>query len=261
MSDIEEMMRHMRIVVQLAAETDLRINTAQAAVAQKQAELAAEQAKLAAEQAKLSAERSKLPVVELLERKVSENDDFSENYDFQLAMMLSLDVQVPTDWLDANSRMADRKRREEAQTRAVLGDVYQIESAVEVRAGGVLLVDNNKLFKLKECGNQFGGHSNLCGYLALTDGDGPAAVALKLALAPAATKFSTSIGRGTDFSGVSTMMDTEVLRAFVVNQRRTVCIYNAAAGAGVTLYTDASLGSAVVYVHTDGGHFQRMVQL
>ena len=257
MSDIEKMMRslrNLRIVLNQVNEANLRINTAQAAVAQKQAELAAEQAKLAVE-------RSNLPVVELLERKVSENDDFSEKDDFQLAMMLSLDVQVPTDWLDANIRMADRKRREEAQTRAVLGDVYQIESAVEVRAGGVLLVDNNKLFELKECGNQFGGHSNLCGYLALTDGDGPAAVALKLALAPAATKFSTSIGRGTDFSGVSTMMDTDVLRAFVVNQRRTVCIYNAAAGAGVTLYTDASLDSAVVYLHTDGGHFQRMVQL
>ena len=69
-----------------------------------------------------------------------------------------------------------------------------------VKVTGAALQLGTHSYTRKECGASHGGHSNLSGYLSLTDGNGAAAVLLKQKLAPTASSISRDFGRNINFA-------------------------------------------------------------
>jgi hypothetical protein len=160
---------------------------------------------------------------------------------------------------DARLALQVRKAGEEALTAESLGDVHQAELRARVEGPGLVRIGDRR-YQAIECGSSHGAHSNLCGYLSLTAGNGPEAVALKESLAPIATAFARKIGSHTqtDFAGVATLADTEVIRAYVQLKKTPVCVYSAEVSRATSYYTDACVHDCV-YLYLHPGHFQRLV--
>ena len=175
---------------------------------------------------------------------------FEPSPDEELAR--SLELAAKMEQLELQNRLA----AEEAASQDLLSTVEQYKISAHAVEGGITI--GSTRYRLQECGGAHGGHYNLCGYLSLTAGNGGAAVALKQELAPRATAFAKQAGLQTDFAGLDTMMDTEVIRAYVVQRRTPVCVYNARAGVA-TSYRSAQSTGDCVYLYTSGVHFQRLV--
>jgi len=150
-----------------------------------------------------------------------------------------------------------RKQVEEAATHALFRGVGR--GTMEVKVDSVALRIGTHCYTRKECGASHDGHSNLCGYLSFTDGDGAAAVLLKQKLAPMANGISHDLGRNVNFAGLATLMENEVIMAYVLQEKTPVCVYNSVAQTAVTYYS-AECVNDMVFLHCDGGHFQRLVR-
>lgn len=159
-----------------------------------------------------------------------------------------------------------RKAEEERLTNMILGDVQQqmIEDATIIAGGRVKLGD--EVFQIQDRGSQFGGHSNLCGYLSLTSGDGHAAVNLKQELAPYANQFAREVGdRVVDFGGLDTCIDLDVIRMYVLHKNTPVCVYSVDAagvkgiGVATVYWTDACLGFPRKTIYLSGVHYQELI--
>jgi hypothetical protein len=147
-----------------------------------------------------------------------------------------------------------RKALEEADTKAVLGDVHQYTVEWRLELDGAIRIGTGR-YRPTECGASYGGHSNLCCYLSFEGGNGAAAVALKNELAPVATEFARRIGAPIDYSGVSTMADTEVVRAYVKRKKTPVCVVNTEAGVATTYCVDDSVHPCK-YLYLSSAHFK-----
>lgn len=147
---------------------------------------------------------------------------------------------------------------EEAATRGLFRGVDRGTMAVKVTGAALQLGTHS--YTRKECGASHGGHSNLSGYLSLTDGNGAAAVLLKQKLAPTASSISRDFGRNINFAGLEMMMENEVIMANVLQEKTPVCVYNSVARTAVTYYA-AECVHDMVFLHCDGDHFQRLVRV
>lgn len=190
--------------------------------------------------------------------------------DTKLALALSL--SMPTAPPDDKKKLAplpvmpsvggllleERKRVEEAATHGLFRGVGRGTMAAKVDS--VALRIGTYSYTRQECGASHGGHSNLCGYLSFTGGDGAAAVLLKQKLAPMANSISHDLGRNVNFAGLATLMENEVIMAYVLQEKTPVCVYNSVAQTAVTYYT-AECVHDMVFLHCDGGHFQRLVRV
>jgi len=169
-------------------------------------------------------------------------------------MRLSLGHEQPR---EERKQVEVRKQVEEAATHALFRGVGR--GTMEVKVDSVALRIGTHCYTRKECGASHDGHSNLCGYLSFTDGDGAAAVLLKQKLAPMANGISHDLGRNVNFAGLATLMENEVIMAYVLQEKTPVCVYNSVAQTAVTYYS-AECVNDMVFLHCDGGHFQRLVR-
>jgi hypothetical protein len=158
---------------------------------------------------------------------------------------------------DTPEELEARKEYEELLTAQALGAVECLQIAAAEHGDGKIRI-GARLYRRVEHGSAYGGHSNLCFYLAATEGQGPLAVQLKEELAPDATALSRAIGAGIDFAAPATRADTEVVRMYVLRRKTTVVVYNSRAHVATSHWTPGSLG-ATIYLHTDGRHYQRLV--
>jgi hypothetical protein len=161
-----------------------------------------------------------------------------------------------------------RKNAEEAETEALLrGGGVQLYTVAAAAAPDGAVTIGARRYARHERGASHGDDTNLCGYLALTGGDGPAAAALKRALAPTATRFAAQVraavdraerGAAVEVAGRGVPADTEVVRAYVVCTRTPVCVYNADAGVAQIYRTD-DCANDCKYLYIRGGHFQQLL--
>lgn len=130
----------------------------------------------------------------------------------------------------------------------------------DVKAEGPVTIEG-ALYDRRECGSAHGGHTGLCFYMSACAGDGSQAVALKTRLAPTANAISARLRPMalTQFDGVSTMADTEVVMAMVKVDRTPVCVADLDTGR-VLLYRDAACTLPTLYVSLGGGHYTRLVR-
>jgi len=159
--------------------------------------------------------------------------------------------------LGAPEGLEARKQREEQLTAQALGAVECLQIAAAEHGDGTIRIGAQRYCRV-EHGSTYGGHTNLCFYLAATGGMGPLAVQLKEELAPGATALSQVIGAGVDFAAPAARADTEVVRMFVLQRRVAVVVYNSRARVATSHWAAGGQG-ATVYLHTDGYHYQRLV--
>jgi hypothetical protein len=123
---------------------------------------------------------------------------------------------------------------------------------------GVILMDDRS-FLIQECGASYGGHSNLCGYLSLTYGDGPGAVALKLGLSRAANCAARELGVVVDYAAPSVALDSLVLQAFAQQGTETYVYYG---DKGIAMKACSNRPcDRREYLYLEHGHYRRLKPL
>ena len=165
----------------------------------------------------------------------------------------------------ATQELLDHYRRlelEEAQTAFTRQEVSWSEvPGASFTAEGITV--DGKSFTAKECGSAHEGHSGMCGYMSIADGDGAAALALKLRLAPEADRLAglTHDHKVEDFSSYADparLADHYAFQAFVRVEKREVVVADADSGK-ILRYTSPLVGFGRELLYKSGNHFRRLV--
>lgn len=108
----------------------------------------------------------------------------------------------------------------------------------------------------KECGGSFAGDFNLCGFLSLTDGDGPAAIALKAKLAPVVRQLRPSQDADPGAQGVQASEVT--FEAYAAVEKRPVWVCSLGPTHNIRVYNAGDNRGDTVYIYNDDAHYMRL---